>query len=501
MVEMNVEVELTKPVTNLEAVFSSCVKSLKEKYEKQGTDIEYVVKVAKGGASLAVKIKSNKLVTATDAIVQLEKQLAAALGKEFKVGIKNIKVIDYEVVFDLEEAPKKAITIPFVAKVGIKGKQATLRYENFNYQWVKDNYVERTIKLVKDKITQMNYEGKDEFKEVVWEGKPRQNTYKGDPAEDLEKMNWIKRTPAKGQFVYGREFTALVNVVRELIAEEIYEPLNFQEMLLPKFEPWVIPQKSGHAKNIYPNAYFVMNPKNASPEYWEEVMDKYAITREIPLEEIKQKADCTGIMSYAQCPPFWPYLEGKVIDEGTLPLKIFDWSGPTYRNESGGTHGIDRLEEFHRIETLTVGTKIQVIDAWQKLKGAFTKFFDETLDIEIRVCKVTPWWMAHAGIKTEKGTDEMGTYDFDAYLPYRGNRDKEWLEIQNDSSNGDKYPTAFRVKGKNQEYLWSGCAGGSFERILCAFLAQKGLDPQNWPAEIRKRFETKMKNVKPLKFY
>jgi seryl-tRNA synthetase len=235
-------------------------------------------------------------------------------------------------------------------------------------------------------------------------------------------------------------------------------------------------------------------------EFWEDVSDHYKITGEIDKEGILRRVESVGIMSYAQCPPFWSLLEGRTIDEKTLPLKIYDWSGPTYRNESGGTHGLDRVEEFHRIETLWVGTKKQVTETWKQTIDAFKKIFDKVLDLELRSAKVSPWWMAHAGMKTEKGTEEVGTFDFDAYLPFKGDRDSEWLEIQNTSSIGDKYPKAFTVKGTKEE-LWSGCAGGSLERWAVAFLAQKGFDTKNWPEEIRKSFEQKIKNIKPLKFF
>ncbi len=182
-------------------------------------------------------------------------------------------------------------------------------------------------------------------------------------------------------------------------------------------------------------------------------------------------------------------------------MLIYDWSGPTYRNESGGTHGLDRVEEFNRIETLFTGTREQVVKTWLVLKGAFINFYDEVLDMEIKVAKVTPWWMAHAGIKSASENPDVGTFDFDAYLPYRGDREKEWLEVQNDSSNGDKYPAAFNVKGRKGECLWSGCAGASFQRIVVAFLAQKGLDTKNWPADVRKKFEEQTKGMKTLKFY
>jgi len=97
--------------------------------------------------------------------------------------------------------------------------------------------------------------------------------------------------------------------------------------------------------------------------------------------------------------------------------------------------------------------------------------------------------MAQEGDKklSDNALEGVGTVDFEAYLPYRGEREKsEWLEIQNISIIGDKYPKAFSVKSSKGE-LWSGCGGGSFERWICAFLAQKGFERDKWPNEVRKR--------------
>jgi len=271
--------------------------------------------------------------------------------------------------------------------------------------------------------------------------------------------------------------------------------LGFSEMTFPKFEPMEIPETSGHLAN--PQILYFVSVPDATD--WMDVADYYKVFGKANLDIIAKKTKIVGILSYAQCPPFWSYLKNKTIDEFSLPLKVYDWSGPTYRNESGGTHGIERIEEFHRIEVLWVGIKHQVIETWRELTETLIEFFDKILDIEFRVAHVAPWWMAHAGKVAEKGTEEIGTHDFDAYLPYRGDRSQEWLEIQNCSSIGAKYPNAFNVKGRKQE-IWSGCAGNSIERVICAFLAQKGFDTKNWPKEIKTRFEAEMKKIKPLKF-
>ena len=57
--------------------------------------------------------------------------------------------------------------------------------------------------------------------------------------------------------------------------------------------------------------------------------------------------------------------------------------------------------------------------------------------------------------------------------------------LQNLSIVGDKYASAFNIKGQKAE-LWSGCSGIGLERWSVAFLAQKGLDPEAWPKGFRK---------------
>ena len=80
---------------------------------------------------------------------------------------------------------------------------------------------------------------------------------------------------------------------------------------------------------------------------------------------------------------------------------------------------------------------------------------------------------------------DRGTIDLEAWLPYKGDRDQEWLEFQNISIVGDKYTDAFTIKGQKTE-LWSGCSGIGLERWMVAFLAQKGLDPADWPKAFKR---------------
>jgi seryl-tRNA synthetase len=458
------------------------------------------------GSVLELRITSGRYARAHDALLRLRALFNQRLGKDFKLGVRGMKFSEYKISgIELERPALVPFKIHrFVKNITVKDKLVDLELEcgAFTEDLLEKGAVDRIVELVQDKVKQQYYEGKTETAKPLWASPEKKMLYDKDPALEMEQRAWLRRTRAKGQFVYGANATALVNALKGLLVDNVYKPLGFAEMIFPKFEPWDVPKRSGHAKTFYSDVYFVSVPKVSDPRVWEEEKDYFKVTGEVLVEGVARKTAPVGIMSYAQCPPFWQYLEGRVIKDESLPLKAFDWSGPTYRNEAGGTQGIARLEEFHRIETLWVGTPAQVGEIAGQLQEKFRLFFEKTLDLEMRENRVLPWWMAHEHLQEEEketggaepaaargSAGNVSTIDFEAYLPYRGPRGKsEWLEIQNVSNNGEKYPKAFSVK-RQKEDLWSGCAGGSFERYACAFLSQKGLDPKNWPVEVSKRFE------------
>jgi seryl-tRNA synthetase len=322
---------------------------------------------------------------------------------------------------------------------------------------------------------------------LVWESQQKTGHFRLDPTEELKKRQWIKHGISRGQWIFGPQITKVFNTFKRIIEKEILERLGYSEMIFPKMVPWEVWKRSGHARGVYPEIYYISSPKSRDPEYWEEVTDYYKVTNEIPLPLIREKIDDPlGGMCYAQCPSFWPFMQGETISSQSLPVKVFDRSGTSHRYESGGIHGIERVDEFHRIEIVWVGDRNQVSEEAQKLEKRYTRIFNDILDLEWRMARVTPWFMAQEGLVDVSSDLSVGTVDYEAYLPYRGERaESEWLEFQNVSINGDKYPRGFNVKTQKGE-LWSGCSGIGLERWAAAFFAQKGLDIEFWSPKFAK---------------
>lgn len=434
---------------------------------------------------IKLTFESGRYVRVHDALLRMRKPLAARLGKDFKIGIRGIEVASYTIEIPAEKAlpPMK---IPYVSEMSFA--DGIIRLDLGVDEAAMSNRVpDRILSLMEDKIEQQSYGGKAEHWNILWQSEKKEHSFSGDPTKAMMEAGWLKRGASRGQWIHGPQSTRMFRTFERIVLEEILEPLGYREMIFPKLVPWEVWQKSGHAKGVYPEIYYVCPPKTRDPEFWEEVIDHYKVTLEVPTSLIKEKiGDPIGGMCYAQCPPFWTYLQGETIPTDEFPIKVFDRSGTSHRYESGGIHGMERVDEFHRIEIVWVGSKEQVIRTANELHEKYMHIFNEILDLEWRKAWVTPWFMAQEGLTGVAEQTEAGTTDYEAVLPYRG-EDAEWLEFQNVSVNGNKYPSGFNVKCQSGEELWSGCSGVGLERWASAFFAQKGLDPVNWPEEFRKR--------------
>jgi seryl-tRNA synthetase len=448
------------------------------------------------GNRIDLVIDSDRFVRAHDALLRLRRPLSELLGKQFRIGVRGLDVSRFDI--EVESERSIAHKIPYVREIKFENGRLFLSLDvgpegTLGQSEIENRIPDRIISLLEEKL--QTYGGKTEHWELLWESPAREPKFSRDPTEEMQKVGWIKHGSSRGQWIYGPQATQVFRAFEKIVLEEILRPLAYREMIFPKLDTWDVWKKSGHAQGVYPEIYFVCPPKTRDPAFWEEVMDYYKVTHEVPLELVKEKIDLPiGGMCYAQCPTFWGFLAGMTLPNEELPICVFDRSGTSHRYESGGIHGIERVDEFHRIEIVWLGTKEQVLAEKDKLTACYKHIFEDILELTWRTAWVTPWFMAQEG---KTGLSEMtgaGTVDYEAVLPYNGN----WIEFQNLSVNGEKYPKGFTVKAQSGEALWSGCSGVGLERWASAFLSQKGLVPENWPEAFRKYFGEMPKGIRFL---
>ncbi len=450
--------------------------------------------------NLHLHIISDRYVRAHDALLRLKKQLNQELGPEFHVGVRDVDIEDYIIELELERLPKREedLKLPFVERLEFEDDMCSMSLSSLSEERLAKNYVDRIINRLREKIEAQYYEGKEEKWELLFKSEKKDMVWREDPTEVMDDRGWIKRGPTKGKWFYRPEAAKILKTLERIAVEEVLKPLGFEEVIESMMVPFDVWIDTGHMEGIPNEAYYVAEPSTRNPDEWAEIIDEIKITKEVPLEKLDEMTDTpkAGIC-YAQCPVIYWSLRNETISDDSLPLLLYEDTVPSTRYESGGRHGIERVDEFHRVEPVYIGTKEQLTKLKDSLIERYTYVFDEILDIEWRMAKVEPFYLQQAGGEREEEEADLGTIDFEAYLPYRGSReDSEWLEFGN-LSIFRKYTESFNIKGQTEKLL-SGCTGIGIERWATAFLAQKGIDAEKWPEGFREHFGDMPKGIELL---
>ncbi|MDD1669633.1 MAG: serine--tRNA ligase, partial [Methanomicrobiales archaeon] len=304
---------------------------------------------------LFLEIESGGYTRAHDALFRFRKLVGTALGK-YQLGLREIRTREFRVILT-GDVPETAIPhIRFIRSARCEAGRVALDLD-VTTQDLENRIPDRIVKLIEEKVQAAGYGGKTEHWELLYESPKRGRAYTGNPTEEMEKRHWIRHGSSRGQWIYGPQPIQLFRAFTSIVEEEIIQPLGFSEMVFPKVDTWDVLSRSGHAKGVYPEIYYVCTPKTRDPAFWEDVADSFKVTGEVPVEMLRERIDGPiGALCYAQCPSFWPFVQGRTIANSSLPVKIFDRSGTSHRYESGGIHGIERVDEFHRIEIVWFGT-------------------------------------------------------------------------------------------------------------------------------------------------
>ncbi len=445
------------------------------------------------GNQLVLTIVSGRYVRAHEALMRLRKELSTRMGKEHRLGVRAVRIDRYVISFPVSEEPAAPVRVPFATSLEFEGTTAVLTLTDVSEEFLSRNYVDRLVALVREKVDAQSYEGKEEFYELIWASPPRETRYSEDPTEDMARRGWVAQGPGKGRWFFRPQAAAIVRAMERIALEEVLHPLGFQEVISSSLVPFEVWLKTGHLKGVANEIYYFSEPATRSPEAWEDLSDLVKVTREVPTDRLAGLLEAPRAgMTYAQCPNiYWSFQRRTLADED-LPVLVYDRTANSYRYESGGRHGIERVDEFHRIEPVYIGTRDQLGKLRERMMERYSHVFDEVLELEWRMAWVSPFYLQQAGVTGDEGEGEPvpdahreGTIDYEAHLPYRGSREEsEWLEFQNLSVLGDRYTSAFNIKSQREELI-SGCSGIGLERWTAVFLAQHGLDPGAWPQAFR----------------
>ncbi|MDR2873852.1 MAG: serine--tRNA ligase [Methanobrevibacter sp.] len=457
---------------------------------------------------LNLKIESGPKVRSHDGLLRLKNPLSELLGKKYHLGVRHLHINIYQIKipkikYNVDLAIAKEI--PQIHDFKEDENNVTIILKDIDESNIKKQVVNRVIKRVVSEKDSVGINITDEDKDltdtvvtkynpgdIVEESPKFKNYFKGDVTETAKKLGWIKEFPGRGQWFYGAKITALQRGFEQLFIERIIEPLGFYEALFPKLIPFNTLKKMRYLEGLPEGMYYCSAPKR-DPELFTKFKNELSITHEIPIDLLKKGLkDPNYVMAAAQCEPFYEFLSHEVIDRKELPIKLYDRSGWTYRWESGGAKGIDRVNEFQRIEAVWLGTPEQTNEIRDKTLQMAQKLANE-LELEwYTEIGDDPFYLE--GRKTEnRGIEFPDVPKYEMRLKIPG-QDKG-VSVTSVNNHGTHFIQGFSIKEAHKDKIWTGCTGFGLTRWTFGFLAQKGFDRENWPQILK----DKVKEVKTPK--
>ena len=275
------------------------------------------------------------------------------------------------------------------------------------------------------------------------------------PPVDLEEKGIIGEFTT-GQYVILPKGMQILNRIYELLNEYVTKPLNFEEVVLPKMAPVGTFKKASLVD--FPDG---KQRQTNFPWTW----DQYLLAA-VPFRETEGVKE-TYILDPLQCTVFYQFFEGKTVDVTKKPLKWYDRSGPTYRNENLKDlfPGV-KQREFHRSEFVFLGTKEQVIQTReQTLKQLEALCQYLKLNYRIVVGGSCHRLEDHE-VREPTSMEDIPVKDIEIYCPDYG-----YLEVSGNALMDNVLTSRFSISGSNGEELWSGCSGVGLNRLMYAMIS------------------------------
>jgi len=459
-----------------------------------------VVSWSVNGEKVYVEIESGRYVRAHDALFRLKNYLGSTLGKEFRIGIRGLGASAYVIEVPCFKGDVREVLRLVGDKGSVEriGEGLLIELRGLSEEDLEARLVDRLVKRVLEGAIEAPTEEAKlvPFGFVLERSKPKDIRVKVEVAAEAEKLGWIKKFPAKGQWVFTAPMVGLLKVMRDLIIEHVCKPLGFEEWMFPRLIPMTVLAKlSSYIEHLPEGMFYVCVPPR-DPSAFDEYKREYTLKRIIRRDLLKEiLSEPEYVLDAVQCPPFYQFFSEETVRLEDLPIKVYECMGGwTWRNEAGGVEGLARTNEFWRMEMVYLGSPSDVVKIRDEVVSRTVELVDKVLDLEWRVVVGAPFYLSSEEASKRRidisSREKIPTLDIECYLPYRGERDKvEWLEITAASVHYTHYVSAFKIKEVKNREIWTGCVGHGLTRWATAFLAQHGFDPKNWPSRVRELYE------------
>ncbi len=490
--------EIERFADEIKKVVEEAEQTILKKGVPKGDPGAKVERIEVKGRKIVLEIAGTSKLRPHVALKRLKNVLAAHLGKKYKIGIRDFKIERYVVPVKKPVNEELLTHLKYydrIEEIRDEGDVVVIVFKDVSEREVDRGDIDRAIRYILPTAVTMRRLIAKKVGTVVKRSAKKEPKFTEDPNEWAVKLGWAVRFPGRAQWIYLPPFARLKRVLAELVLEHVTKPMGFIEVLFPKLIHISVAFKAKKIQGEPGGMYYVCPPRYREKEKYIPLKVKAEITGELPMDElIKLLEEPSYILDPIQCMPFYQLYSNKVLKPEDLPIKVFEFGGPTYRYEAGGTRGIERVDEFWRIEHVWLGTPEQVREIRNEAMERMTHFVDKVLDLEWRLqfAGDTFYLAEDQKIDEDVRIPEDPKYELQIWLPYRGPRESNekdvWLSVSSFNLHGTHYTKNFNIRLTTGELAETACFGVGVTRLAIAFLAQKGFDPKDWPDEVRERY-------------
>lgn len=388
----------------------------------------------------------------------------------FDFTVDNLKNDDLRVFFDM---------IPYISsKVKSFDKsenQVTIYCEDEHNEEVKKELF-RLVSIID------TMQGSELEKVVIEDFTDRMPLNKDNVFGDLIKEK-IVRELSPGAFAYSGLFLRIYEYFDKKINEHAYNTFDdVNEEVYPVLFPVAEYVKGGYFEN-FPHYIMFQTKLNNDIDTYEKFASCNASSEGMD-EVLKKTFIPKNVLRHATCAAVYPSMENDIFDENEV--RCFLVSGKCFRNEESNIKELSRLNEFYMKEYVFVGEgeKMQsYIDESKKL----VEFWIDKFSLNSK-CETANDSFFASNYKKLKYFQMIGNskLEYKFLIP---NND-EYISCASVNYHRTHFTKPYNIKKANGEYCYTSCFAFGVERLVYAFLSQKGLDVSKWDEdtieEIRK---------------
>ncbi|MEM2627798.1 MAG: hypothetical protein QW775_06070, partial [Ignisphaera sp.] len=217
------EITLSKPLPEvLKSRLPSIIQYLNNDYLKRGVkDILEAANIISFNVmdnKIVLHLETGSKVRIDEASLRIRNVLVQELGKNFKIGIRGLRLTEPKILID--GAISISLALPLIRNVYGDGSKTVIELVELSESDLKKPIFLRLLRLIEEKEKRYRWGGKAENWVLFKKSREKDAKFFEDPNKVLEDIGWMKRASV-GQWIYTPPLAHILNVIRKLFLDEV----------------------------------------------------------------------------------------------------------------------------------------------------------------------------------------------------------------------------------------------------------------------------------------